>query len=438
MNIIGIRREDKNVWERRAPLTPAQVAQLIAQHRLRIQIQPSPIRVFTDSEYQRAGAEIRDDISPSALVLGIKEMPVDFFQPGKTYFFFAHVIKGQPGNMPMLRRIMELGCSLLDYEKITDEQGRRLIFFGRYAGIAGMIDTLAGLGRRLANQGIDNPFTAVKLAHEYGRYETIQREISRLRTLIQKKGLPAAIVPLIIGITGYGNVARGAGEILGALAARPIQPSDLPAVINERNPYTVYQVTFREEDMVQPAISGRDFNLQEYYQHPERYCSKFEMHLPFLSVLVNCIYWDHRYPRLVTKNYLETAFSTGKLRLIIIGDISCDIEGSIEATVKATSPGAPFFVYNPLTRSVQDGVAGTGIVIMAVDNLPCELAADSSTEFGAALMPFIPPLSSADFNLPLARLQLPAPLRRALIVHQGRLTPEFQYLEKYLQKGSKK
>jgi len=88
-----------------------------------------------------------------------------------------------------------------------------------------------------------------------------------------------------------------------------------------------------------------------------------------------------------------------------------------------------------LNRSIQDGVEGSGIVIMAVDNLPCELAVDSSTEFGNALMPFIPALSATDFTRPLDRLELPAPLRRALILHQGRLTPEFQYLEKYVEKG---
>uniref|UniRef100_A0A7V3PS70 Saccharopine dehydrogenase (NAD(+), L-lysine-forming) n=1 Tax=candidate division WOR-3 bacterium TaxID=2052148 RepID=A0A7V3PS70_UNCW3 len=435
MNIIGIRREDKNRWERRAPLTPAQIFWLISRHHLRFQVQHSTIRAFPDSEYQQAGAEVREDLSDCPVTLGIKEMPIGFFLPERTYIFFAHVIKGQPGNMPMLRRLMELNCSLIDYEKVTDEQGRRLIFFGRYAGIAGMIDTLAGLGKRLAVQGIVTPFLEAKLAHEYERYEVARKEISKIGELIRNKGLPQQIAPLIIGVTGYGNVAKGAGEILSALGAIPVSPADLPAVINESDRWNIYQVTFKEEHLVAPVAADRSFDLQEYYHHPERYCSKFQEYLPYLSVLVNCIYWDNRYPRLVTRDYLATAFRTAKLRLIIIGDISCDIEGSIEATVKANEPGAPFFVYDPLNRSIQDGVEGSGIVIMAVDNLPCELAVDSSTEFGNALMPFIPALSATDFTRPLDRLELPAPLRRALILHQGRLTPEFQYLEKYVEKG---
>ncbi len=433
-NVIGIRREDKNVWERRVPLTPAQVRRLKMDYGIKFVVQHSEIRIFRDDEYRQAGAEVKDDIADCPVVLGIKEMPSDFFRANKTYLFFAHVVKGQPHNMAMLKRMMELNCSLIDYERVTDDQGTRLIFFGRFAGIAGMIDTLAGLGKRLEVSGLKTPFTDVKLAHEYGRVEVAKDEIARIGERIKKDGLPDNLAPLVIGVTGYGNVARGVGEVLSSLGTTAVRPEELPDLINNRNTKTIYHVVFREVDTVEPKEPGRRFDLQEYYARPELYCSKFEKHLPYLTVLVNCIYWDSRHPRLLTKEYLTRALTTGDLRLTIIGDISCDIKGSIEATVKATNPGEPFFVYNPFQDRAIAGVKGQGIPIMAVDNLPCELAIDSSAEFGKALLPFVPVLAQTDFKMDLDRLELPAPLKRALIVHQGKLTRNYEYLEKFLER----
>jgi len=148
--IIGIRREDKNKWERRAPLVPTDASDLQTKGGMRFLVQHSALRVYTDDEYRSAGVEVNEDLGPASVILAIKEIPTHLLLPGKTYVFFAHVVKGQPHNMPMLRRLMELGCSLVDYEKITDDQKRRLIFFGRHAGYAGMIETLRCLGQRLA------------------------------------------------------------------------------------------------------------------------------------------------------------------------------------------------------------------------------------------------------------------------------------------------
>ena len=140
---IGIRREDKNKWEKRVPLTPEDVQLLIADHDLKIVVQPSQDhRIFPDSEYAKAGAIIDEDLSSCSTIIGVKEIPDQLFQPDTTYIFFSHVIKGQPYNMPMLQTLMEKNCTLLDYEKFEDNQNRRLIFFGRHAGLAGMVETL--------------------------------------------------------------------------------------------------------------------------------------------------------------------------------------------------------------------------------------------------------------------------------------------------------
>ena len=146
---VAIRKEEKNIWERRVPLVPKHVEQLIEENGIQFFFEPSKIRIFLDDEYKEIGAKVQHDLDEANIILGIKEMPMDQFHPGKTYMFFSHTVKGQHHNMPMLKKIMDQKCQLIDYERIMDENGRRVIFFGHYAGVAGMIDTLYSLGQRL-------------------------------------------------------------------------------------------------------------------------------------------------------------------------------------------------------------------------------------------------------------------------------------------------
>jgi alpha-aminoadipic semialdehyde synthase len=434
--MIGIRREDKSKWEARAPLAPQDVRELTARHGLRFQAQTAPLRRFKDHEYQAAGAEVVDDLRACPIILGVKEIPPKYLDPGKTYVFFSHTIKGQPANMPMLRRLMELGCTLIDYERIVDEQGRRLVFFGRYAGLAGMIDTLWALGRRLEHEGVDNPLTQVRRAYEYADLEHAKREIAAIGAHIRQQGLPTAITPFVVGFAGYGNVSQGAQEIYDLLPTRSISPAELPGVALD--PRTCYKVVFREEDMVELTAGGSvRFDLPDYYQHPEKYRSKFFPHVRHLTALVNCIYWEPKYPRLVTNAQLRELFGgPARPRLHVIGDISCDIEGSIECTVKATEPGEPVFVYEPATGQVRDGLLGNGPVILAVDILPCELPIDATVYFGHSWSPFLPALAQADFSRPLAESGLPPTLQRATIVYRGKLTEPYRYLAEKLRVAS--
>jgi len=153
VSAIGIRREDKREWERRAPLVPLHVAELVAAG-TDVVVQPSEIRAFGDDDYRRAGARVQDDLSSAGVILAVKEVPMPLLIPGRVYVFFAHVIKGQEHNMPLLRQVLDLGITLVDYEKIADADGRRLVKFGRQAGQAGMVETLRALGRRLAAEGV--------------------------------------------------------------------------------------------------------------------------------------------------------------------------------------------------------------------------------------------------------------------------------------------
>lgn len=432
---IGIRREDKNEWERRVPLIPADLAQLQSVAGLRFVIQPSPIRIYRDEEYRAAGIAVSEDLTTAPLILAVKEVPTELLTKSKVYVYFAHVAKGQAYNMPMLRRLLELGCSLVDYEKIADEQNRRLIFFGRHAGYAGMVETLWCLGQRLRATHLQTPFAQVKHAYEYPDLESAKGHLSGLGKQILRTGLPPGLRPLVIGFSGYGNVSRGAQEVLDCLNVREISASELPTEAGTKSEWgEILKVVFKEGDMVRPRDSALPFDLQDYYKNPDRYRSCFEEHLPHLDVLVNAIYWEERYPRLVTREWARRTYMSGsKARLKVIGDISCDIQGSIELTLKVTKPDNPCYVYDPATDTVHDGVSGNGPVIMAVDNLPCEFPRESSQYFSGVLHDMVRDLAGVDWRADLDQLDLPPHIKKAVIVHKGELAPSYRYLEQFLE-----
>ncbi len=433
-NCIGIRREDKDSIERRAPLTPGQVRKLITEHQIRVIVEPSPSRIFTEEEYRQAGAEINEDLRACNLIFGIKEIPLPSLQPNLTYCFFSHTIKAQPYNMPMLKKMMELADTLLDYELVKNKEGRRTIYFGNYAGYAGMIDSLWALGQRLLWEGIDNPFKVIQPAHRYQSLKEAEAAVRAVGKEIRKHGLPEPLVPFITGFTGYGQVSRGAQAIYDQLNGIQLQPDELPTFIRSGkfSSGTVYKVEFRKPDMFEPIeqeVSVREFTWYEFNRYPERYRGKLEKYIPFLTMLVNGIYWEPRFPRLLSNEFLKQLFQEEpQPRLRVIGDITCDIQGSIEATVKATNSKNPVYVFDPLTGEVSDGWAGRGPVIMAVDKLPTELPREASEFFGSKLMPYIPALAAADFRTPLEELNLPPEFRKAVILLRGELTPPFEYL----------
>lgn len=436
---IGLRHEDKSQWERRTPITPEQIRRLKAEHHIHVVVQPSPNRVFTDAEYEAAGATVQQDLSECPVIFGLKEMPASFFEKNKTYLFFSHTIKGQHHNMPMLQRLIDLNGTLLDYEKIVDDHGRRLLFFGRFAGLAGMIDSLWALGQRLQNEGINTPFQTVGQAYHYPDLAEADRVIAEAGKRIAAEGLPRALGPVVFGFTGYGNVSGGAQEVFDLLPHQEISPEELEAFIASGtwDNHLCYKVVYREEHMAAPIDRSVAFELQDYYKHPEKYESIFEPHLRWLTVMINAIYWDTPYPRLATCDGLRALFeSEVSPRLRLIGDITCDIDGSVEPTVRATQPDNPVYVYDPIDKTHTDGFQGRGVVILPVDNFPCELPRESSMHFAEGLYPFIAQIAKADYSRPLDDLGYSAPIRRCTIVHRGALTPDFTYLKKYLQDPS--
>jgi len=433
MHKIGIRYEDKYKMERRVPLVPEHVKHLTGLG-FKIEVVKSEKRVFKDAEFEAAGARLVDALVDPDIVLGVKEMPLGYFKPHKTYIFFSHTIKGQHYNMPLLKNMMEQKINLIDYERIVDKEGRRLIFFGRFAGLAGMINSLWSLGQRYKVLGIETPFLKLQQTYHYDSLEEAKKVVAEVGEEIRRKGLPKEITPLTFAITGYGNVSNGAQEILDLLPSEEITPAEL-LKIEKSGGYSknkVYKTVFKEEDLSKPKNLNEKFELTEYYQHPERFEDQFQQYIPHISCLMNCMYWDERYPRIVTKDYLEKLFKNGQPKLTVIGDVTCDPDGSIECTHTGTAIEDPVFVYNPVNRKPAMGFHGKGILVMAVDILPSELPREASQTFSDALLEFIPEIAGADFSKDFENLKIPDPIKKALILHNGKLTPDYEYMEDYL------
>jgi len=432
---IGVRSEDKSQWERRVPLVPGDLKAL-REAGIDAVVQASPHRAFGDDEFVRAGVPVQPDLGDCNIIIGIKEIPPPKLEAGRVYLFFPHVIKGQPGNMPMLRRLMELKATLVDYERIVDEKNRRLIFFGRHAGLAGMVNTLWSLGKRLDVEGVPSAFSRLKQARTYAELSGAQEDMQRIAARISAEGVPQSVHPLVVGFTGYGNVSQGAQEILDILPVQAISPAELKDVAHgrTRDARVVYKVVFREEDLVEPLEAGKAFDLGDYYRRGVGgYRSVFDRYVDDLTVLVNCVYWDERYPRLLTLDQCRSRWAPGRSpKLKVIGDISCDVNGSVECTVKPTEPGNPVYVYEPGTGKAKDGFEGDGPVVMAVEILPSEIPRESSIDFSRVLKQFMPHLAAADLSRSFAEIELPPELKRAVIVYKGELTPEYGYLKSFI------
>ncbi len=425
--IIGIREEDKSIWERRVPLVPEDVKKLVEKG-YRVIVEPSSHRIFKDEEFKQAGAEISKDLSPSKVILGVKEIPPEKIEK-KTYVFFSHTIKGQPYNMPMLKKILDTGATLIDYEKIVDDKGRRLIFFGHFAGYAGMIDALYLLGKKLELMGYRTPLSEIKRAYEYDSLEEAKKSIREIGEKLKNTELPEEILPLVFGFAGYGNVSRGAQEILEELSPVEISPDDLFLGKKEA---LIYKVVFKEEHMVEP-LEG-DFELLDYYKNPHKYKGVFEKYLPHLTLLVNAIYWEDKYPRLFTKEQAKSLYKEGKKKLIVTADISCDVKGAIEFTERCGEPDNGIITYLPEEDSIKEGILKDGITNLIVDILPSELPREASYSFSRVLMGFIEDIANADYSVEYEELSLPPEIKRAVIAHKGYLTPDYEYIYEYIKK----
>ena len=429
---IGILKENRGGLERRASLVPQDVKWLTSRG-IKVEVESSQSRIFKDHEYKRAGARIVKKVKNASLLAGIKAPHMEELIPGSIYAVFSHTIKGQPYNMPLLKEILKKKITLLDYERITDIYGRRLVAFGRFAGICGMLDSFHFLGRRLETKEIDNPFISIKPSWEYSSLKEAGKDMEKVARFIRRKGLKRKISPFIIGITGHGNVSRGVQEVLRALNPAEIHPKDMARFIKhqkfEKN--KIYKIVFLREEKLR-AKDGKSFYFEEYLKQPALFESNLDKYLTHLNILIHTSYWDRRYPRLVTKEMLKKLSRRKNFRLSFIGDISCDIKGSIEITHRATSSENAVFTYDPAKDKYYEGYANKGISVLAIDNLPAEMPRDASEYFSSTIRDYVYQISAHGAVDVTNHFVLPREIREAVIAEGGHLTPKFKYLKKHL------
>jgi alpha-aminoadipic semialdehyde synthase len=461
---LGVVREVYSKWERRAALTPAHVARVAADG-VRVLVQSSPKRVFSDAEYVAAGATITEDLSPAATILGVKQPRPGSLLPDHTHMFFSHTIKGQPESMPLLDEAIQKRVRLIDYECVRAggrPSGPRLIAFGEFAGKAGVISGFRGLGLRLLSLGHSSPLLGVGPPHSYLTYSDARRALASVGREIAEHGLPARYAPMVVAVVGRGNVSRGAVDAIDALngpasggngrgtgsigSAGPVVQwvglDELPALsalagTPGAHQHRVYAVLLGASDVVTKSGGGA-FDKEEYYAHPERYQPSFHSTVaPHISMLVTTMYWDRRYPRLLTASQLRDLGPRETRRLLMISDLTCDVNGAVEGLTRTSTIDDPFYMHDAAAgREGPRGVDGPGVVMLGVDILPAELARESSAHFGDCLMPFLGALARChpvpDAAMlpaaPAVASALPPELEAATITSGGQLTRRYEYI----------
>jgi hypothetical protein len=329
--------------------------------------------------------------------MGIKEVSPSDLIANKKYLFFSHTIKKQPHNQQLMRALIAKRIQMIDYECLTDPEFNRIIGFGHYAGIVGAYNGIRGYGLR---------FGLFDLKPAWQCHDMIE-----LREELRKVRLPN--IQLII--TGNGRVANGAIELLGMLGIR------------RATPYEFTHYSFREVVYTQlhsnnynERFDGSQWNTQDFYQHPEKFRSTFGKYTPYCDLLIHCSYWNPLSPRLFEKSDMRSQ----DFRISVIADVTCDIDGSIPSTSRASTITEPFYGYNPDTEEITDRAFGNDVItVMAVDNLPCELPRDASENFGKELIEKVVPALQGDDN--------DGRIERGSICKEGQLTPRFEYLRDY-------
>lgn len=448
-NTIAIRREDlSKKGERRVAVDPELAAAITgAGHRLMVQPRNHPEtgeekRAFADEAYAAIGAEIAEDISHARVVFGLKEIEVSKLMPGKAYYFFSHTHKGQKKNRKMLQVLVDQGCSLFDYELITEDNGARVITaFTYFAGYAGMIDSLWTYGERVEMAGHDHPFSRVPQSMEKEDLKLIKTMLSEIGEEIKHHGTPEELPPMITCVLGTGKTSFGAQVIYDILPVEEIKLEDVERVYHEGGRDRVYKLVLEIDEMFRlkegagpgrdawPGMSHED-RRQLYFDHPEYFESNLDGVLPYVSILMNCILWGPEYPRTLSNRLMASLWESGTA-LQVIGDVTCDPNGSIEFS-KETWIDDPVYIYDPKTGQMNDGFEGEGVAVMAVTNLPCEFSADASSDFSDNLKPLLEGIISADYDGDFENASLPPAAQRACILWKGEFRPEYAYMKEYL------
>ncbi|MBT8401748.1 MAG: hypothetical protein KJO98_14815 [Rhodothermia bacterium] len=449
LNTIGIRREDtERIGEQRSAIAPAQTRRIVeAGGQVLVQPAINPAtherkRAFGDHEYVDAGAHVREDLTEADIIFGLKEVEPPLLLPEKVYFFFSHTHKGQEKNRPLLEAMIAAKVTLVDYELVADTGGNRLLTtFTYFAGYAGIVDTLWTLGRRLEAEGIDSVFQNIEQAISRPDLAEVRNTLKEVGKLVDRFGTPAAIPPVVICVLGRGKTSAGVQELLDLLPVTEISIKDLDEVVSSGSRARIYKLVLEVDEMYRirsqhsdqvstfDALSQHE-RIEFYLKNPNYFESNLDNVLPHVTVLVNCIVWSSRYPRTVSSDLMAKVWDAGT-PLKVIGDITCDPNGSIEFS-RETWIDDPVFTYDPRADQHRMGVHRDGVTVMAVTNLPCEFSRDASIRFGQELERFLPQLLSARFDGSLEDAGLAPELGNATILWKGQLTMRYEYMREFL------
>lgn len=397
---FAIIKERKSPPDRRVVFSPKKCTQLLETYPdAAIEVESSLVRVFKDIEYTSQGIEVVDDVSDCDVLLGVKEVPIAALIPNKKYFFFSHTIKQQPYNRALLQAVLKNKIELYDHETIVKENGARLIGFGRYAGLVGAYNTFRALGMR------DGIFTLDKV-------ETLA-DFSAMKVELDKIKLPA----IKIVLTGSGKVAKGAKEIVDHLNIEKVTVEEYLTKTYQKAVYCYIDVMDYNK-----KIDGGAFNKTEFFKDPIGYESNFMRFAKVSNVLIAGHFYGENAPYLFTRDDAKQP----EFHISIIGDISCDIDGPVASTLRASTIAAPLYGYQAASEKEVPFKTKNSITVMAVDNLPCELPKDASEGFGKMFFNQVMP---AFFNNDKDGI-----LERAKITtSKGTLTERFSYLKDYIE-----
>jgi alanine dehydrogenase len=395
---LGIIKERKNPPDKRVVFSPEALVTLQELYPdLKIKVESSDVRIFSDEQYTSLGFEVVHDMSDCDVLLGVKEVPVENLIPNKKYFFFSHTIKKQPYNKKLLQAVLDKNIDLYDHETIVDSDKRRLIGFGRYAGIVGAY----------------NGFRA--FANKYDLFNLPKASALPNREALIKNLKKHFLPPLKIVLTGHGKVGMGAKEILDAMKIKQVSVEDF---LNKNYTQSVY-VQLDVLDYNQRS-DGKLLEVHDFYSHPEQYVSTFERFTKVADMYIAGHFYGNGAPYILTREMLMKP----DCKIKVVADISCDVDGPVACTLKASTIADPFFGYLPSTHEIVDMFHPSAITVMSVDNLPCELPNDASVGFGEMFIKHVMP---AFFNNDADGI-----LKRAQITNQGCLTSNFEYLSDYV------
>lgn len=396
---FGIIKERKNPPDRRVVFSPEKLQEFQQQFpAATIVVESSDIRVFSDDAYLKAGFEVTTDLSDCDVLIGVKEVPIDALIPNKKYFFFSHTIKKQPYNRNLLKAVLDKNIALYDHEVITDTKGNRLIGFGRYAGLVGAYNGFRALGLR------ENTFQLPKAENS----ADLQALIDQLNTI--------ELTAIKILLTGSGKVAKGAKEILDAMHIKSVGISDYLTTNFEVPVYCKIDVLEYNKRKDGQVLTNRDF-----YNNPSDYESDFMRFAAVTDYFIAGHFFGDGSPFLFTKE--DAKKDHFKIRLV--ADISCDIDGPVASTLRASTIADPVYGYDPATATEVNFKTPSAIAVMAVDNLPCELPKDASEGFGTLFLEHVIPAFYNDDKEEV--------LDRAKMTSDGKLTKRYAYLQAYLE-----